>query len=74
MKFACVTSAAAQLKFLASNKFNSLRNIFDIKIMTFPQRQKRVDRHCMREKLIKSRDQWKSKKFQITRDITFVSL
>ena len=42
--------------------------------MTFPQRQKRVDRHCMREKLIKSRDQWKSKKFQITRDITFVSL
>ena len=74
MKFACVTSAAAQLKFLASNKFNSLRKIFDIKIMTFPQRQKRVDRHCMSEKLIKSRDQWKSKKFQITRDITFVSL
>ena len=58
MKFASVTSAAAQLKFLASNKFNSLRKIFDIKIMTFPQRQKRVDRHCKREKLINSRDPW----------------
>ena len=58
MKFASVTSAAAQLKFLASNKFNSLRKIFDIKIMTFPQRQKRVDRHWKREKLINSRDPW----------------
>ena len=38
LKFASVTSAAAQLKFLASNKFNSLRKIFDINIMTFPQR------------------------------------
>ena len=40
--------------------------------MTFPPALETLGRYCMKEKLIKSRDPWKSKRFQITPDIAFV--
>ena len=40
--------------------------------MAFPPALETLGRYCMKEKLIKSRDPWKSKRFQITRDIALV--
>ena len=71
--FRCSAVQVSRLK-MSSNEFNSLRKTFDIKIMTFPPALETLGRNCMKETLIKSRNPWKSKRFQITRDIAFVSL
>ena len=48
---------------------------FDIKIMTFPLAAlETLGHYCIKKKLIKSRDPWKSKSCQIPSDITFASL
>ena len=59
---------------MALNEFNSLRKTFDIKIMTFSPALETLGCYYMKEKLIKSSDLWKSKRFKITCEITFASL
>ena len=71
--FRCSAVEVSRLN-MASNEFDSLRKTFDIKIMTFPPALETLGRYCMKEKLIKSRDPWKSKRFQITRDIVAFSI
>jgi len=57
--FCCRAVEVSRVK-MASNEFNSLRKTFADKIVTFPSALEMVGCYCMKLKLIKSCNPWKS--------------